>query len=340
LVSPAYDDDLLKWFRAGLLIRRFEEAVLRLSEAGDVRGHFHLYIGQENTGVPIISQLGSKDLIFTTHRNHGHLLARGADPRRVLAEIMGRASGYNRGRGGTLHIACRDLGVPSTSAIVGGSLPLATGAAYAARRLGGGRVVVCLFGDGALEEGAFYEAVNMAALWRLPVIYICENNSLGATGQEVGEYPSSTNAASELSELAAAFTVPAESVDGTDVNEVSATFKRALERARRDDGPTFIEARTVRWPGSRPLWPRLLTGRTDLRMAWDPTLIGNEYKDWFETNDGILKLARQLVDGDVIDSEGLLSIDRGVETIIEEAIAFAKESPLPTPNDAVKGVFS
>jgi len=172
--------ELMELYRVMLTMRRFEEALILATKSGVSVGHFHVYIGQECTGAPALSLLRPDDTIFTTHRNHGHVLARGADPGRVLAEIMGRATGYNSGKGGTLHITARELGVLPTSAVVGGVVPLATGAAFAAKQKGSDAVCMCFFGDGALEEGAFYEAINLASLWTLPVIYLCENNSEGA----------------------------------------------------------------------------------------------------------------------------------------------------------------
>jgi len=185
-------EQLVEILRRMLLIRRFEEKVAQLAQQRKFPGHFHLYIGQEATGVAALLHLGPDDYIFTTHRNHGHVLARGGDPGRSLAEILGREGGYNRGKGGTLHLAVKELGIPLTSAIVGDIVPIATGAAYALKQLGGDGVSMAFFGDGALEEGAFYESINLAALWRLPVIYICENNSVGLVSARAGEYPIST----------------------------------------------------------------------------------------------------------------------------------------------------
>src|SRR5262247_1169025 len=165
-----------------LLIRRFEEAVLRLSNEKQFIGHYHLYIGQEATGVAVMSLLDARDRVATTHRNHGHVLARGADPGRAMAEILGRTTGLNGGRGGTLHLSEPDLGFLSTSGIVGGCVGLATGGAYAQKRRGKGGVSVAFFGDGSLEEGISFECMSIAVLWKLPVVFLCENNGAGATG--------------------------------------------------------------------------------------------------------------------------------------------------------------
>lgn len=331
---------LLEYLRRMLLIRRFEEALIKLTKSGHSVGHFHVYIGQETTGVPALALLQPGDYSFTTHRNHGHLLARGADPGRLLAEIMGRTTGYNKGKGGTLHSSVRELGFPVTSAIVGNVVPLATGAALAIRQGRGQQVSVCLFGDGALEEGAFFEAANMAALWRLPVVYLCENNSLEALGSVAGEYPSSTNAASELASLVGPFGIPSSSVDGTDPAAVHGAVSDAIRRARLGEGPTFIEARTVRWPGSRPIWPELLTGETDLAMAWDETRIPQEYHQWHARQDGLLGFTRQLIKGGVLTPERVQALDDRAKSEIEGAVQFAQGSPEPEPAEAFEGVFA
>lgn len=252
-----------------LVIRRFEETLIELAQETDV-GHFHVYVGQETTGVPALAVLEDGDVGFTTHRNHGHLLARGVDPTAMFAEILGKAAGTNKGKSGTLHLASAAHGFPTTSAATGGNIPLAIGAAFGFQRRGLERVSVCFMGDGALEEGAWHESVNIAALEGLPVIFLCENNSLEALGQKANEYPSSTMAASPLTTLAEMFGIPSMELDGTDPRAVHVGMSSAVTRARRGEGPTFIEARTVRWPGSRPIWPQLVTGETDLRMAWEP----------------------------------------------------------------------
>lgn len=340
MVPELTPEKLLEWYRVMLLIRRFEESLVLLQRAGQSFGHFHLYIGHETIGVPAVALLGAGDFLFTTHRNHGHLLARGADPGRLLAEILGKATGYNRGKGGTLHVAVPELGVPCTSAMVGDALPMATGAAFAAKRLGDGRISACLFGEGALEEGVFYESLNLAALWALPVIFLCENNSLGALGQKAGEYPSSTIAAPDLAAVPRPFGVPSASVDGTDVAAVHRAMVEAVARARRGEGPTFIEARVVRWPGSRPLWPDLVTGETDLAMAWDSGRIPDAHREWHLNQDGLLRFTRELVESGRATREALLATDRRARAEVERAVRFALESPDPAPETAFEDVFA
>jgi pyruvate dehydrogenase E1 component alpha subunit len=331
---------LRQWLRRMFLIRRFEERLVLLTKAGHGFGHFHLYIGQETTGVPAIDLLRPDDFLATTHRNHGHLLARGADPGRLLAEIMGKATGYCKGKSGTLHASVRELGFLTTSAIVGGVVPVATGGGFAARQRGTTQVSLCCFGDGAIEEGAFFEALNIAALWKLPVIYLCENNSFEALGQQAGEYPTSIISAADLSEIPRPFRVPCVAVDGTDVAAVHAAFGEAAARARAGGGPSFIEARTVRWPGSRPLWPELLTGETDLAMAWDETEIPESYPEWHRRQDGLLRFVREVLAARLADRGEVLALDAEAKDAVERAVGFALASPEPAPAAALEDVFA
>jgi pyruvate dehydrogenase E1 component alpha subunit len=327
----------LAQLRTMLRIRRFEEALIELAQTHDV-GHFHVYVGQEATGVPALALLEEGDVAYTTHRNHGHLIARGVDPAAMLAEILGRATGTNRGKGGTLHLASARHGFPTTSSSVGGPLPIAVGSAFAFAHTRRDRVSVCLFGDGALEEGAWHEAANIAALRRLPVIFLCENNSLEALGQKANEYPSSTLAAPRLTDLVASFGIPFTVVDGTDSGAVHAAMADAIARARAGDGPTFLEAQTVRWPGSRPLWPQLVTGRTDVRFAWDEAAIPDAHRSWFGGQDALLRYVRELVGAGVAREEVVAADDAAVREM-DAAVAFALDSPYPAPEEAFDDVF-
>lgn len=332
-------DALLGQLSTMLRIRRFEEALIRLSADHDV-GHFHVYVGQEATGVPALALLEQGDVAYTTHRNHGHLISRGADPARLMAEILGKASGTNRGKGGTLHLASLEHGFPTTSASVGGPLPIAVGSAFAFKELGLDRVSVCLFGDGALEEGAWHEAINIAAYRRLPVIFLCENNSLEALGQRANEYPSSTLAVRRLTDLVKPFGVPAVAIDGSDVSAVDREMRKAVRRARRGRGPSFIETWTVRWPGSRPIWPALVTGETDVAYAWDEMLIPDEHRDWFGAQDGVLRFVRELITAGHADRAQVLEIDTDARAEMQAAVRFALDSPYPEPEEALQDVFA
>jgi pyruvate dehydrogenase E1 component alpha subunit len=330
---------LVQQLRTMVRIRRFEEALIRLSGEHDI-GHFHVYIGQETTGVPALALLEEGDVAYTTHRNHGHLIARGVDPARMLAEIFGKSTGTNKGKGGTLHLASIEHGFPTTSSSVGGPLPIAVGSAYAFKERGLDRVSVCLFGDGALEEGAWHEAINIAAVWNLPVVFVCENNSLEALGQKANEYPSSTLAAQRLTDLVRPFKVPATAIDGGDVAAVHREMRRAVQRARSGGGPSFIETWTVRWAGSRPIWPQLVTGETDLSFAWDASRIPVAHVDWFGRQDGLLRFVRELLAAKRISRDELLEIDREACHEMEAAVRFALDSPYPAPEEALEDVFA
>jgi len=321
-------DQILEQLRQAVLIRRFEEELIKLAGERDI-GHFHVYIGQEMTGVPALYLLEEGDLSFTTHRNHGHLLARGVPAAQMYAEILGKETGMMGGRGGTLHLCSLQHGFPTTSSAVGGVTPLATGAAFGFQKLGQDRVSVCLFGDGALEEGSWHESINIAAMEKLPVIYLCENNSLEALGQKAGEYPSSTLAATDLIDLVTPFGVPALQIDGCDASAVHAAMSEALQRARGGGGATFIEARTVRWPGNRPIWPELATGETNLAMAWDPSLIPEEHQVWHRKQDAVLAFVREIIAADLIEPDSILALDDEIRADMKAGVEFALESKYP-----------
>jgi acetoin:2,6-dichlorophenolindophenol oxidoreductase subunit alpha len=339
---PAGLDETLKWqcLERMLLIRRFEETVVKLAGDGHFRGHYHLYIGQEGTGVPAIMALAPKDHLATTHRNHGHILARGADPGAGLAEILGRATGLNGGRGGTIHLCDPALGFLSTSGVVGGCISLAVGGGYACRQRGDGSVTMALFGDGALEEGVSFEALNIASLWHLPVIFMCENNSAGAMGVAKGGYPTLVHASTDLRLIPQAVGISSVRVDGVDVAAVHAAVTEAVARCRAGKGPVFIEAMTPRWAGSNPLWPELATGITDLGMATGKPGAGGPHKEWYEHYDPILRLAREMAKGGAESIRRMSALDEATRKRIAAAADFALKSPLPAPETALDHVFA
>lgn len=327
-------EKLLEQLRLAILIRRFEEELIKLAGERDI-GHFHVYIGQEMTGVPALCLLQKGDLSFTTHRNHGHLLVRGVPAQQMYAEILGKKTGMMGGRGGTLHLCSMEHGFPTTSSAVGGATPLATGAAFGFQKLGQDRVSVCLFGDGALEEGSWHESINIAAMEKLPVIYLCENNSLEALGQRAGEYPSSTLAATDLIDLVTPFGVPTIQVDGCDAGAVHTAMTEALQRARSGGGATFIEARTVRWPGNRPIWPQLATGESNLAMAWDESLIPDEHRIWHTKQDAVLAFVREIIAAGLIEPDGILAMDDEIRADMKAGVEFALESDYPAAESAL-----
>jgi len=322
-----------------LVIRHFEERLISLHDQGHTRGHYHVYIGQEATGVPAISCLAPGDSLFSTHRNHGHLLARGAEPARLYAEILGRSDGYNRGKGGTLHTAVSALGFHHTSAIVGGIIPLATGVAFAAKARKTGELAVCLFGDGALEEGAAPEALNIASLWKLPVLFLCENNGKYGADRRVAAAQSPNMAAYPLTDLPKAYKIPAVQVDGTDAGEVYSAASDAVEKIRRGQGPQFIETQTVRWPGNEENWP-VAPVATRVSLAWDASPVPEKQREWYRSCDPVLIFARELVERGVATKEALVALEDDVLKDIDGAVRFALASPYPEPEEALRDVFA
>ncbi len=327
-------------FEAMLAIRRFEEAVFEIRQGGHFSGHYHLYIGQEATGAAAVQAVGRDAMIFTTHRNHGHLIARGAEPGPALAEIAGRAGGLNGGRGGTFHLADATLGMPHTSALVGGAVPLAAGAALAAKMAGSPGVGLALFGDGCFEEGVVFETLNLAKLWTLPAIFVCENNTPGAVKKSDGGGNTSMLSADPLADVPRALNIDSHVVDGADGGAVFELVAACAEKCRAGGGPAFIEAQTERWPGNQRQWPDLVTGVTDIAMAWDEDRIPDAHADWFRDVDPVLRAARALLAAGHADSDALSAIDARQRQRMAEGIDFALASPEPDPATALDHVLA
>jgi acetoin:2,6-dichlorophenolindophenol oxidoreductase subunit alpha len=327
-------------FSRMLRIRRLEEAVDALAARKLVIGHYHLYIGQESAGASVIEAARPDDLLLTMHRNHGHLAARGADPGKMLAEFLGKETGLNKGRGGTLHATDASLGFLQTSALIGGVVSLAIGAGYALKHEGKGRVAICFFGDGALEEGAVFESFNIAALWKLPVIFVCENNSVGAIGQAGGGYTTAVSAATEFTKIPKVFDIETRVfLDGNDVLGICEATTEAIARAAAGEGPTFIETVTTRWPGSQPLWPELATGITDLAHARDGVPPDLPHADYMAQHDPVLRIARELLaEGVAFDS--LAAEDAAVVAEMDAAQRFAMDSKEPSIETAQEYVYA
>src|SRR5918996_5585351 len=321
-------ETLLDFCRRMLIIRHFEESLVPLHDKGVFSGHYHLYIGQEATGVPALSCLGADDYLFTTHRNHGHLLARCADPKRLCAEILGRADGLNKGKGGSFHSVAPSLGFLHSSGVVAGIIPLSTGTAYASKAQGNGRVTVCLFGDGALEEGAAPEAFNLASLLKLPVFFLCENNGKYGAGRATGAAQSSSMAVYPLTDLPTAYKIPVQQVDGTDAGVVHATVSAAVEKIRGGEGAQFIEAQTVRWPGSETNWPSVAQP-TSSALAWNIGAVPETVREWYRSCDPLLIFVRELVDAQQATREEIAEIESKVKAEIAIAVNFALSSPYP-----------
>jgi TPP-dependent pyruvate/acetoin dehydrogenase alpha subunit len=332
-------EKLVDLCRRMFVIRHFEESLVPLHDRGIFSGHYHLYIGQEGTGVPALSCLRTDDYLFSTHRNHGHLLARGAEPKKLCAEILGRSDGYNKGKGGSFHSVAPSLGFLHTSAVVAGIIPLAIGTAYASKALKSGRITVCLFGDGALEEGAAPEALNLASLWKLPVLFLCENNGKYGAGRATGAAKSSTMAAYPLTDLPIAYKIPAKQIDGIDSGVVHATISEAVEKIRSGEGPQFIEAQTVRWPGSETNWPSVVQP-TDSSLAWNVSAVPEKVREWYRSSDPLLIFIRELVEAKHATRDEIAAMEKKVKAEIAEAVEFAVASPYPKLEEAAQGTFA
>jgi acetoin:2,6-dichlorophenolindophenol oxidoreductase subunit alpha len=304
-------------YRAVRLIRRFEEQALELVKSGLIVGGIHPYIGQEAVAVGVCAALRPQDQIASTHRGHGHVLAKGADPARMLAELAGRVDGLNRGRGGSMHAADLSLGMLGANGIVGASAPIAAGAAFAAKRSGADRVAVAFFGDGALNQGVLLETWNLAAIWSLPVVFVCENNGYATT------LPAATAVAGGGVARAAGFGLPTEEVDGMDTEAVLAAATRAVERARNGGGPSYIECATYRFEGHHTMERRMrLTYRAP-----------DEIAAWRERDP--LQRAASLISDAERDE-----IDQEVERTLADALAFAQASAKPDPATATDYLYA
>ena len=342
MASPLTREQSIELLRTMLRMRRLEEQVMHFGEdhEGLLRGHYHVYVGQEVAGAAATTALRDGDYIFTTHRNHGHVVARGGDMGRTLAEIIGRADGYCKGRAGTFHVAIPDKGIIHTSAVVGGCLPLAAGAAYAAKVKRSGQVSLVFFGDGAMEEGVFYETLNMAQLWRLPVIFYMENNAVSPGARPGRGSPTSEHSAAALSDVPRAFNVETQVVDGTDADLVYRTVSGLVERARLGDGPYFVESRTTRWPGNYGSFPRLVGGDTNIAWTWAPESAPEVVRQWAQESDPVLIYARKLLEQGALSRDALIDLDRQVRDEAAQAAQFALSSPLPAPESVFEYAYA
>lgn len=313
----------LQMYRQMLSIRLFEEQVNDLYTRTLMPGLAHLYIGEEAVAVGVCYALKAEDYITSTHRGHGHCLAKGASPDRMFAELLGKEAGYCRGKGGSMHIADPETGNLGANAIVGGSTGIATGAAFAAKRLGNGRVAVCFFGEGALGQGLLYEAMNLAQLWTLPVIYVCENNSYN----EYTHFAETT--AGEVLARPQAFGIYAESVDGQDVRAVYAVAKQVIDRARRGDGPAFLLCNTYRFRGHHVGD----VSRESYRSK-------REEQQWMSERDPIKKLSDWLIAEKHADVSHLEVIGMEVRSMIDEAVRFAIAAAYPDASEARQNVYA
>jgi pyruvate dehydrogenase E1 component alpha subunit len=313
--------DLLGQYRTMLRIRRFEERCAELYSAERIRGFVHLYIGEEAVAVGVIDHLREDDAIVATYREHGHALARGIPMNAVMAEMFGRVEGVSGGRGGSMHLFHAPTRFYGGNAIVGGGLPLAVGLALADRMQARDRVTACFFGEGAMAEGEFHESINLAALWRVPVLFVCENN-LYAMGTALSRSESETN----LPIKAASYEVPSWSCDGMDVEAVSEAAGRAVELVRDSGGPVFLEARTFRFRAHSMYDPDRYRERAEI-------------EEW-KTRDPLQIAAERLRDRGTVDDSALATLDEEIEAEVDAAVAAAEAGTSEDPADVGRFVVS
>lgn len=313
--------NLLGMFRRMLELRLFEEKVFDLYGQNFVPGTIHLYAGEEAVAVGVCSALKKSDYITSTHRGHGHCIAKGADLKRTMAEILGRKTGYCKGKGGSMHIADFNVGVLGATAVVGAGLPIAVGAGVSAQLRKTDQVTACFFGEGASNQGTFHESLNLASAWRLPVVFVCENNLYA-----MGTRQSRIMAVENVADRASAYGIPGVVVDGNDVLKVHEATEMAVDRARKGEGPTLIECKTYRHKGHSRVDP----------AKYRPK---EEVDEWLR-KDPINRFRKQLLSSEVASETEIKQIETEVAAEIENAVKFAKESPYPAPEEALDDVYA
>src|SRR5258708_2992178 len=294
------------------LIRTFEEKVDELFMRGEVHGTTHLSIGEEGTAAGALKALRDDDFITSTHRGHGHCIAKGADLNLMMAELLGKETGYCRGRGGSMHIADVKTGNLGANGVVGGGIPIATGVGLSMKLQKSDRICLCFFGDGASNEGTFHEAINMAAIWSLPVVFVCENNQYGMSMSTHRSMHNET-----IAQRATAYGIPGERVDGNDVLAVYTAVHKAAERARTEQGPTLIESYTYRYKGHSNSDQNRYRTRDEIR-------------EW-QQHDPIQRLGELLVEQNIANQQDIQQMEVAAQNAIEEAYQFALSSPNPDP---------
>lgn len=312
---------LAEMLRKMVEIRFFEEKVFELYGQNLVPGTIHLYAGEEAVAVGVCSVLEKTDYLTSTHRGHGHCIAKGADLSRTMAEILGKQTGYCKGKGGSMHIADFAIGMLGATAVVGAGLPIAVGAGLSAKLRGTEQVVACFFGEGASNQGTFHESLNIASVWGLPVVFVCENN-LYAMGTRQSRVMNIKN----IADRASAYGFPGMMVDGNDVVAVYEASAIAVERARRCEGPTLIECKTYRRRGHSRVDP----------AKYRPK---GEVQEWLG-KDPIKLFKERLIQENVLSESEIVGVEKEVETRIEEAVRFALDSPFPMPTEALQDVYA
>ncbi len=314
-------EDLIQIYRRMRTIRAFEEKLTELVSAGKIGGFMHLYAGEEAIAVGVCAHLGDDDHVGSTHRGHGHCIAKGVDVHAMIAELFGRATGTNKGKGGSMHIADVDRGMLGANGIVGGGIPLVTGAALTSQVLGKDNVAVGFFGDGATNQGQFHESLTMAQNWKLPALYVCENNGFGEFTPTEFVVP-----VKDIVERAAAYGMNAVIADGMDFFDVYEKAGEAIERARRGEGPTLLECKTYRFYG---------------HFVGDPTPYRNkeEAEDWIQNRDPLDIFEGRVTEAGVVEAGDLREVDGEVDAMLRDAVEVADGAPLPEVADVLTDVY-
>lgn len=314
-------ETLILMFERMLKIRHFEERVKNLFAAGELPGFVHLYLGQEAVAAGACAALRDDDYITSTHRGHGHIIAKGGDVKRMMAELYAKATGYNKGKGGSLHIADPTLGILGANGIVGAGIPIATGAALSTKLRKTDQVTICFFGDGAANQGTFHEAINLASAFDLPIVYVCENNLYA-----VGTRQSQVRKIEDIADRGTAYGIPGLAIDGNNVIAVYEAIKEAVDRARAGEGPTLIECKTYRW-------------RTHFEGEPDTYRPPEEVKAWMR-REPIAPYRRQLIESGVLSEAEAQEIESAVLREIDEAVEFGRSSPSPKPESALEDLWA
>jgi pyruvate dehydrogenase E1 component alpha subunit len=314
-------ETLIHLYRQMLLIRRFEEKAAEAYSAGKIGGFCHLYIGQEAVAVGAISAIRQDDYVLASYREHGHALTKGMSAESIMAELFGKATGCSKGKGGSMHMFDREVNLLGGHAIVGGQIPLATGTAFASKYQGTDQVTLCFFGEAAVNQGAFHESLNMAQLWKIPCIYICENNQYG-----MGTSLERAMSLRDIAQKACAYEMASEFVDGMDVLAVREATQRAVERGRKDYLPTLLEVRTYRFMGHSMSDPGNYRTRAEIEK--------------YQERDPIKLFSATLKEENIIDDQQFEQIDHEVREEVERAVRFADESPEPAPEELYTEVYA
>ena len=315
------DEKLIELYTGMVKIRMFEERVIEVYASGKIPGIVHLYIGEEAIATGVCAALRKQDYITSTHRGHGHLIAKGGDVKRMMAEILGRATGYCKGKGGSMHIADLDLGMLGANGIVGGGPPIAAGAALASQYKNEDNVTVCFFGDGAANQGTTHEAMNLASCWKLPVIYVNENN-----GYAISCATENAMCVTDIADRAASYDIPGIVVDGNDVMAIYEVASEAVKRARAGDGPTLIECKTYRLRG---------------HFEGDACVYREtEEPEGWKTRDPIVTIQKKLLEMRVLTPEKVEEIRGTIEQELTDAVEFAEQSPWPELSERFEDVYT